>query len=266
MNAMYRSTALTTALAVTLAFGSVGCFGDIFGSDNDVLAEESFQFGVDVTTQTRLSVVGKNGSILVTGTSGTDSVLITGVRQVWSDDLEDAEARLEDLEVVVDEQTEVISVTTVQPADTEGRSYVVEYEISVPDDLVVAIVDGNGSITVLSVNSAVSIINGNGNIVLDEIVGSVSVELGNGGIDAEMTLPLDGTVALIVGNGSIGLAIPESTSAMFSANVGNGGINVLGLDLQDVVATSRSLTGRLGDGRGSISLISGNGNVAAVGF
>ena len=159
MNAMYRSTALTTALAVTLAFGSVGCFGDIFGSDNDVLAEESFEFGVEVTTQTRLRLVGKNGNIQITGTSGTDSVLITGVRQVWSDDLQDAEARLEDLEVVVDEQTEVISVTTVQPADTEGRSYVVEYEISVPDDLVVAIVDGNGS---SNINLILSVVNGNG--------------------------------------------------------------------------------------------------------
>jgi hypothetical protein len=48
--------------------------------------------------------------------------------------------------------------------------------------------------------------------------------------------------------------------------VGNGSISIAHLDLQDATFTRNLVTGRLGSGDGQISLTTGNGNIAAVGF
>ena len=66
-------------------------------------------------------------------------------------------------------------------------------------------------------------------------------------------------------NGAITLGIPKSTSAEFSAAIVNGYINVSDLTLYDSQSTTHSLTGRLGAGEGTISLMVTNGTIAVVG-
>ena len=63
------------------------------------------------------------------------------------------------------------------------------------------------------------------------------------------------------------MSIPTSTSAEFSADVaGIGAIIVSDLDIKDSLSTSKSLTGTLGNGEGSIALNSVNGNIEIIGF
>ena len=253
-------------LLLSLAAASAGCMADIFGNDGRVVTDNPFEVAVDVTTQTNLQLEAINGSITVTGEPGRSSVLVTGLREVQADNLEEAEAGLELLDVVVSELQDAIRVRTIQPEAPDGRSYVVNYQITVPADFAVLILNANGGIEVSSIDAPVDVTNANGEIVLNDIFGSTLVELGNGEVEAEVTLPANGIISIAVGNGVIDLSIPQSTSAEFSASVGNGSIVVLDLDLQNMTTTTGSVTGMLGTGNGLITLAVGNGGITVIGF
>jgi len=267
MNDVSLGTGLARIAPIILAvvLGLSGCDDDLFSSDQEV-AQEGFSFDVEVTTQTRLQLNAINGNITITGTSNSDSVFITGVREVRSDTFEDAEANLENLQVDVDVRETVIRVTTIQPEDPDGRTYVVNYEITVPADLLEVIRNANGNVTLESIDADVDITNANGNITLTDIAGSALVDLGNGQVDGRVTLPSGGTIDIAIGNGGIELAIPQSTSAQFAAAVGNGAVTVSNLTLEDMVASTKSVVGRLGSGDGEIVLTVGNGAITVVGF
>lgn len=267
MNAAFPRNSVNRFVPILLAavLALSGCDDDLFSSNQEV-AREPFSFAVEVTTQTILRLDTKNGNITVAGVTDSDSVIIEGMREVGSETLEDAEAHLDNLQVDIGVLENEIVVRTIQPSQADGRNYVVNYEIKVPRDLVVLIDNANGNITVQAMDNNVLVDNANGNITLADISGSVFVGVANGQVDCEVTLPANDAIDITTGNGNIVLLIPASTSADFSANVGNGNITVSNLVLQDMTSTSRSVTGRLGAGEGQIVLVTGNGNITAVGF
>lgn len=209
------------------------------------MAEEVFSYVLDATAKVRLDVEAVNGTITVTGVGGSNEMKVDGVKQVWSSSQADADEYLDSLNVYADENLNAFLVNTEQPTSSDGRTFVVNYEIELPDGLEVMIVSANGAITVSSIMNDVAVINANGDITLDDIEGSVAAALGNGDIEAEVTLPLAGTLELAIGNGGISLSIPQSTSAEFSAEVGNGSISVMNLALQNEVTTNTSVRGTL---------------------
>jgi DUF4097 and DUF4098 domain-containing protein YvlB len=217
-------------------------------ANNDFVASEPFYFRVDVVGQEQLSLEGISGSIAITGVAGSDSVVISGEKRVRSESTEDAEEHLDLLEVSVEDLTTGVYVETVQPEQSHGRSYEVDYDIVMPDTWDVAIQNVNGQIT------------------LDDIFASASVQLVNGQVAGDVTIPLGGTMGMSVVNGAIALDIPQTTSAEFSAAVVNGTITVTGLTLEDAVSTSNSVTGTLGDGEGTIGLSVVNGTISVLGF
>lgn len=235
-------------------------------SNTDFVASESFYFAVDAEDHERLSLQGINGNVTITALSGVDSVIITGEKRVGSESMQDAEDHLTELQVEVSDLSSEVRVKTIQPDETHGRSYVVDYDITLPQTLDVVVSNVNGAVTVEFVNGSVSVQNVNGQVVLNEIFGSVSVSLVNGLIDAEITLPTGGIIGMSTVNGGIGLDIPQSTSADFSASVVNGTIGISNLALTDLVSTPYSLTGTLGDGEGTIGLSTVNGSIYVSGF
>lgn len=229
-------------------------------------ARESFSFEVAVENRSRLRLQAINGEITITGLPGANSVIITGEKRVESDSTEDAEAYLPELEVNVQSLTDEVLVETIQPQETQGRNYIVDYTITLPNNLAAQVDHVNGIVTIDSITNSVSVTTVNGDVSLHNIVGSTFVEIINGPIDSEVTLPLDGTIDMRTMNGTIELDIPQSTSAEFSANVTNGNISVANLVLQNEVRTSTSLRGTLGNGQGTISLETINGNIRVSGF
>lgn len=242
-----------------------GCNEDITGS-NRFEAREPFSFAVEVTTQLAVTLNGVNGEIEFVGIAGLDSVHIEGFRRVFSNSVADAEAHMPDVEVVIDATAGEVSIHTEQPSSSGGRTYVVDYQITMPAELVARIENANGNIDVESINNTARVQVANGNVTLDGIAGDVFAQTGNGNIVCSATLPAAGQASLTTGNGNINLQIPVSTSAEFSAAVGNGTITVSGLSLQDQTITPNLVTGRLGAGDGQITLATGNGNITAVGF
>jgi len=200
------------------------------------------------------------------GTSGANSVYIIGEKRVGSDSIADAQEHLQWLEVIVQSSADEILAKTTQPEETHGRSYVIDYTITLPPDLETLIENVNGVVTIYAMNNLVSVANINGLVALNEIFGNTQVVLVNGQIESEVTLPLDGVIDMSTVNGMIELHIPQNTSAQFSASVGNGVISLSNLDLQDQVSSSNSLSGTLGEGQGTISLSTGNGNIVVSGF
>jgi hypothetical protein len=222
--------------------------GNNFVSNTNFTAEDSFSYEIDAIGHSELNLEGINGAIVITEVSGANSVKITGVKQVKSESTEDAKAHLKELTVNVQDLTNKVFVKTTQPDFLGGRSYIVDYAITLPYDMEI------------DVNSL------NGRVTLNEIHGNVDVDLTNGNIDGEVILPLDGTIDMQLTNGMLELDIPQNTSAEFEATTSTGTINVSNLVLQNQVQTPKSVTGTCGDGRGIISLRTTNGEIVVKGF
>lgn len=264
--------AITLVLVAALA---AGC-GDSNGPDGDggpvanqnFLAEVSLNTDLDATGRATLRVEGINGNITVVGVAGTETIMIRGERQVWSESVADAEDYLDRLQVVVTEVGSEILIRTVQPSNTGGRNLVVNYELSVPARLITELVNLNGNVTVQLMDDDVTVNNTNGNVTLDDVLGDQDVMLVNGNIESQVpVLAQGGVIDLTTVNGNVVLDIPQNTSAQFSANLVNGTIVVNGLVFQGpIVNTPTSFSGTLGTGQGTIALRTTNGNIVATGF
>jgi predicted RNA-binding protein len=258
---------LIAALAIGCGDSSGPSSGGQVGNQN-FLAEVSLNIDLDATARTTFRVEGINGNIDVVGVAGTETFMIRGERQVWSESVADAQDYLDRLEVVITELGNEILIRTVQPSNTGGRNLVVNYQLSVPARLIARLVNLNGNVTARLMDDDVTVNNTNGNVTLDDILGDQNVMLVNGNVESQTpVLAQGGVIDLETVNGNVVLDIPQNTSAQFTANLVNGTISVSGLLFQGPVSsTPTSLTGTLGGGQGIIDLRTVNGNIQASGF
>jgi DUF4097 and DUF4098 domain-containing protein YvlB len=243
-------TTLKGLLLIAILAGSVSwlsCDSPASADRGDFTAGEPFSFEIAAPGHTGLRLAGVAGNVTITGSSQTDSVLISGERRVSSDWQEDAETLLRDLEVRIDDGGGEIFVETVQPRNGRGRNYVVDYRITIPWDFEIHV--GNVS----------------GNVELRQTKGNATVNVVSGRIEAEATLPPHGILDLSSTSGGIDLEIPRSTSAEFHANVTSGTINLSNLSLRNERHSPTSIQGTLGDGQGLISLEVTSGHVLVEG-
>ncbi len=267
---LFRNVMLPALALVGLLFFT-GCIiadlddDDGFG-DNNIEVSQTFTIDLDVTTQVSLRLEGINGNVTVFGRPGASTLTVAGEKIVGSNSRTDAERRLDDLEVGVVERTDEFVIRTLQPDNTQGRNYVINYTITLPPDLAVALGLINGNVSVERLDNDVLVSNTNGNVELGNISGNAVVVLINGNILSEVDMPLGGAIELATTNGNIELDIPTTTSADFSARVTNGSISLNNLTLSDPVRTNQSLIGKLGDGDGTIELRTVNGNISVLGF
>ena len=234
-------------------------------NNTDFVASESFEYAVEVIDHTRFSLGGINGTVNITGVPGADSVIIAGEKSVGSESMEDAETYLQFLEVIVEDNISGVAVRTEQPDNTYGRSYTVDYNITIPDDFVVVATAINGLIFISTINNNITVQHVNGQISIDEIFGSANVTVVNGQITGDIALPPNGMIDMVTVNGDINLGIPHNTSAEFYAAVVNGYINISNLVIYDQVSTNTSVSGTLGNGQGTISLLVTNGGINVAG-
>jgi hypothetical protein len=235
-------------------------------SNTNFEASESFYYSIAVDNKTMLTIAGINGTITLKGVSNTDSVIITGDKIVKSESIEDAQANLLNLNVIVRDLANEVAVETDQPEETGGRNFEVNYNVTLPKSFLITAANVNGTVSIDSINNNVTAANVNGQILLSDVIGSATVSLVNGQILAKITLPLNGSIQMGNVNGNVTLEIPTSTSAQFSAGLTNGNIIIDNLTLQNRVSTLISVVGTLGGGQGAISLATVNGNISAIGF
>jgi len=266
---------LLTFIILTSCGGGGGDFNVNFpplspippGTNTDFEAMETFSAEVPVVNQTQFNLTGIEGEVNITGISGATSVMISAIKRVQSESIEDAEARLQALKVNVQDLATEIRVETIQPIDDGGRNYIVDYTIILTNFLEIRVQNTGGIVTLDSINNDVTVINVGGNITLSNILGSALIDLVAGTIEGEVTLPLNGAIDMKTVTGDINLDIPVNTSAEFSAAVNIGSISISNLVLQNEVRTSTFRSGTLGSGQGTITLeTEAFGNISVSGF
>jgi len=280
---------LFTVFVITLTL-NVSCILDAFDDEGDNVsnldyeAKESFTYQIPDIGFLALQVEAINGNIGVKAISQLDTILIRGERIVKSESLEDAQEQLQNLQVVIDQSTNLLIIRTEQPKQTNGRSFQVNYGIEIPAEWPQKLVQVNGNITselslgnvnitgtngnifVKDCISTVETVLANGNINILDVFGSVHASLTNGNIITKMSLSDGGVCNLENVNGIVQLAIPTTTSATFSASTVNGLVSISNLDLNNSQISQRHISGILGDGKGTIVLQTTNGNVSTSGY
>jgi hypothetical protein len=229
-------------------------------------ATESFAYEIPAKDQTRFVLDAVNGQVHVVGAPEVTAIRIWGERRVESESEADATAHLDEVGVRITDSRDEIFVQTLQPDNSHGRNYVVTYQVVIPRTWKFFLDHVNGIVTVDSLNNDVSVQLVNGNLQFSAIYGSLHAEVVNGQVTGNLTLPPLGTCKTSTVNGLIALSIPRTTTAEFSAQVTNGNIHVTNLALNNMVSTPHSVQGKLGDGQGTISLSTVNGNISVSGF
>ena len=231
-----------------------GCLVVDFDGDSDGVrntnstATAPFFFEVPLDQQRLVRVEAVNGIIEIIGGGRGDEIVVSGERRVGSESGRDAERHLGNLQVRIIEAADEIVIRTIQPDNSDGRDYTVDYTITLPDGLDLDVDHVNGIVE------------------LDDFYGGATVDLVNGEVVGSVVLPRDAVVDMAVINGLIDLEIPRSPSAAFSASVTNGDVRVFNLNLRDLIQSQNRIRGTLGEGEGRITLEILNGDIEVRGF
>jgi hypothetical protein len=218
----------------------------------DGSASASFEFEEDVTSQTRLRLMGVTGSVTITGSEEASTVQITGERIVESKNDADATQHLEELEVRIEKSSGEISITTKQPQHSDNRNYRVDYTVILPNSFETHVTLVTGNVNINAMENSVSINNVTGFVSLSEFIGNAFITSVTGNIDVSATLPEDGTFHLNTVTGGIRIDVPRTTSAQFTAGVVTGGITVSGIEYDVIEDDPMGMRATLGDGGGEI--------------
>ncbi len=135
----------------------------------------------------------------------------------------------------------------------------VNYEISLPAGMELALSTTNGKIRLEDLNNDVNADLTNGSIKLENVYGKLTLELTNGSINAK----LDSTkgVNFETTNGSITLAIGEKFRGNFKTETVNGKVHKKNVNFNESEESKREFKGRLGDSDIEVKLQTVNGSI-----
>jgi DUF4097 and DUF4098 domain-containing protein YvlB len=229
------------------------------------VAEEPFAYTVSPAAQSSFTVTGVTGGIDIVGTAPGSEVRIDGIKRTKAYSRSEAQQRLDDIRIKIEETQDVIAVMTEHPVHSSGVNYEVEYEIWVPNDLNLQVDQVTGAVVIEASRGDVHIRNVTGAVALEGVVGSVDVGVTTGSIAGSIPLGSGDSVDLSVTTGTVALSIPAATSATLKASVVTGTLSFTGLDIVDVDARESVVFCTLGEGDGAINLSSVTGGVSVAG-
>jgi hypothetical protein len=218
----------------------------------------------------RFEVVNQNGEIHVKGAPQGSEVKVTAHRQVFANSDEDAQRRLQNLEMR-EEVTGDRVVIEARTGNREGFSFrqglSVRWEVEVPAGLTATFKTMNGTVRLDGVDGRITAATTNGNVSGTAVSGSVQGSSVNGSV-AVTFASIDDDVRLNTVNGSIRLLVPPTEDFDLDASTTNGGVSVddrLGLaDVSGNRSTfgpATSIRGRLNKGGPRVTLQTTNGGV-----
>jgi hypothetical protein len=179
-----KNAALIFLLVVLCLVFMTACDVRVIDSDDNVannnfFAVETFSFEIAVKNQTRLNFEAINGPVDVVGVPNAATARIWGERRVESESEADAKAHLKDLEVRLTERQDELSVKTIQPDNSRGRNYKVVYHLRIPNAWKLRLDHVNGMVTIDSLSTPNSLRgkmgDGQGTITLSTVNGNISV-------------------------------------------------------------------------------------------
>lgn len=266
---MFRvKSPIVLAAALVLVLG-----GLVFGLPASEY-KENFEKTVPLSPGGSFSLENVNGGVSVS-TWKENKVEIKAVKTAQR-----TESDLKEVEIKVEADGNNVMVRAVWPKFPHHVNVSVEFEIKVPEGVMLRDVETvNGAVDITGGYASVKAETTNGRISVRDVSGNVSLETTNGGIEvvgldggleAETTnggiriegLTFKGGVKAETTNGSItlGLKDPAKVNAFLNAEVVNGGIEV-GFPLTLSKISKKHIEARLGTGGQEIKLETTNGSI-----
>lgn len=175
-----------------------------------------------------------NGRVQIEGWD-KEEFYLEAEKQVKADSRKKAEEIMGELEIVIDESRDEISVETREPQKSggfwdwifgENFSASINYDLRVPHNSQLMIDNTNGSIEITGVDGDLQLETTNGKIVAGDIGGSIQGNTTNGSIDCDIArIASDGQIQFTTTNGDLTISLPGKSAFDLRARTTNGSIN-----------------------------------------
>ena len=201
-------------LAVAVLLVAVNADADWFGN-----CGETAQRRVAAPTSgvSHITVIGKAGSLRVTGRAGVREVVATGT--ACADDKD----TLNQVQLRAQQNGSDLRIEAVIPENGSwfgsNKNARLDFEVIVPDMTAIEITDGSGSATIENVGPA-KIVDGSGSLTIEGVHGDLSVDDGSGGVEID---DVQGSVTVEDGSGSLTIRRVQRNVVVSD---GSGGIDV----------------------------------------
>ncbi len=278
-NSRWLVTSVASLLAMWVLSGCIVVTGWGFGPKHWIEATE--EIVLPAASVDELSAKTRNGSIKIQGVSDSNEEIVVKVKiKAGGSSAEDAQDCLDAIHIETRREDGVQKVSWIYTREKRNSwSAAVSFDVSLPGNTAVTSRTHNGAVVVSRVHGSVEATTHNGKMTLDKLSGSVRGETHNGAIVVDVA---SDDVHLLTHNGGIKARIENYTTVSGSIETHNGGVQVSfagnpstqvrckthngGISHQDLGFTSfestkRSLTGKLGSGRGRLKLETHNGSI-----
>lgn len=119
----------------------------------------------------------------------------------------------------------------------------------------------SGDVTVKNVHGAMNVRTASGDLTLSNCSGkSISLESVSGDVILDLVEPITGSVSVRTVNGESSVGIVDGSDCRVTLSTLRGSVTC-GLDLDDEARADQHITGRLGDGSGTLDISAVNGNI-----
>jgi DUF4097 and DUF4098 domain-containing protein YvlB len=219
---------ISPTIKILLALLSLGTFVAFSQTVEDVYSRT-----IPLKSQGLISLENMNGNIKIEGWD-KEEVYLEAEKRIKTDNRKDAEEALDQVEIIVDEGDNEISIHSRVPQKSGGIwdwifgdhfSVSINYMLRVPQKCQLRIENTNGAIEIGNVEGTIRLETTNGKIAARGIGGEVGAFTTNGSIDSDITgIAAEGDVQFTTTNGSIQLTLPQDAAFDLRARTTNGNI------------------------------------------
>lgn len=249
-------------LVLGVSFLLSGCGGTV--------TTEEFSQSYRVRSGTPVAVYNPNGDVIMAGWDG--DVLEINARK----ESNHGQEALDEVDIFIDIADEVV-IRTEHPSG--ARKVTVDYDIKVPEDLLVSYIEcsngnitlegvtgnpvllsSNGIIQASNINGIVMARTGNGDIIIKAVKGLEDLITSNGNIEADLP-DLHEDIEIKTSNGSIKLALAPGLKVDLNAETSNGSISIQDINIDAAELDKTSLVGSMNGGGYRVNMITSNGSI-----
>ncbi len=221
-----------------------------------------------------VEVKATNGSIVVS-TWNEDQILIIAHKKV---DASKPKAReiLDKIHIIVGQNGDALFIKAEKPDRSSSglfgwlfglgiKNFQVDYEITLPQRMVVKASSTNGDVEVDDVSGRLNLSTTNGSINALRIANTAEIHSTNGEIHVYYkNLPPKGDIEISTTNGEIELVLPKNPKCTLSAYTNNGEIDCNLPDIKSTSATHRYLESKINGGGAHFNVHTTNGDISIV--
>jgi DUF4097 and DUF4098 domain-containing protein YvlB len=246
----------------------LACFAVIFSSCSIFSSKyekiEKGEYKFSVLGKKRFSLNNINGKVKIVKSSDKDFIYVKYEKVAYVKKRQLGQP-MSEITVSIDSTGSDIKLETEMENDRFGihigihESNKVDYEIAVPEGMMVYVDNTNGSIEINEVVNDAKLSTVNGKITVNHSTGKLDMETSNGSIkgNVDSTKGITGSTV----NGSIRFNFGPKVSAKIKADVINGSVKIDGLNMKTDKKERKYFEGILGAGDAEIKLETTNGSI-----